>query len=531
MTRCRSLLAVLLVACGLLPAARAGADTLYVTDRQANVVHQFHVGSSGALSALNPASVATSGVNPTGIAVGADGGSVYTANGAQGVTWFGDVSQYAVSASGALAPLSPFSAFTAVDPDTVGYDAAVSGAHAYVTGGCCFGGFSGIRTFDVAAGGALTLTGSVAVAGVGDLVAHPTLARLYAATGSQIRRFDVEADGRLTNPANTTAAGVVRLAITPNGRHLYATAGTQDVLAFSIDGSTGRLTALGSATIPSGQVASLAASDSSVYVSESGTGVTQYDVGGDGRLTPKTPAVVDVAGSPSDVVLAPDGSSVYVASYASGDRSFVAQLDVGAGGALSPKSPATLVVGGTPEQLAVTTAGDGVSGPPGPPPPPPPPPPAPRVEPPARRIPINEVLLFRDRARGGFVGFRWDARGVATEIHCQLSRQSPLWCDTGVEIIDFAADNVRVVYAGMSRSRRRASKPTVLARGRIRLAPGATGTIRLTFTRAGRRALRGRRSLRAFALLRVKLGTQQLTPVQVRAKLTPRARRAPRRRR
>ena len=42
--------------------------------------------------------------------------------------------------------------------------------------------------------------------------------------------------------------------------------------------------------------------------------------------------------------MSPDGGSVYVTNFAGG----VSQYDVGAGGALSPKSPATVAAGGFP---------------------------------------------------------------------------------------------------------------------------------------------------------------------------------------
>jgi hypothetical protein len=154
------------------------------------------------------------------------------------------------------------------------------------------------------------------------------------------------------------------------------------------------------------------------------------------------------------------------------------------------------------------------------------------VPPPARRLQINEILLYR-RAGGRYVGFKWDARGVRTEITCVLTRESPGLCDATVEIIDLFADNVRVVhFSAARRGRGRARRPTVLARGRIRLAPGRTGTIVLRFTRAGRRAIRGRRSLNAVVLTRLTIGSEAPLIGQARAKLTPaRARRAPRRRR
>ena len=522
----------LTLACVLLPAARASADTLYLTDRAANVVHQFHVGADGALSALNPPTVATAGVNPTGIAVSPNGRSVYVASAASGGSWFGDVAQYDVFETGALVPKGPFEAFAAANPNSVGAGVAVTGdsRFAYVTG-CCSGSFAGTYQFGADANGLLSALTPPFVAAVGatEVVVHPTLARAYVSLGSSgIRRFDVEGDGNLRSANTTSAAGATQLAITPNGRYLYATAGLQDVLAFAVDPADGRLSSLGTVTIPSGTVAYLAASDSSVYVSTT-VGVSQYDIGGDGRLTPKTPADFTLRGaSPAGIALSPDGRSAYVAGYITpgAGGSILAQYDVGAGGVLTPKAAGSIVVRGTPVEIAVTTAGTGGSAPPpGPPPPPPPAPPAPRVEPPARRNPINEVLLFR-REGGRFVGFKWDASGVQTEITCNLSRQSPLWCETGVEIIDLAADNVRVVHFSAARRGRR--RPTVLARGRIRLAPGRTGTIRLAFTRAGRRALRGRRSLNAFALVRVKLGSEPPLVGQARARLV---RRAPARRR
>ena len=85
---------------------------------------------------------------------------------------------------------------------------------------------------------------------------------------------------------------------------------------------------------------------------------------------------------------------------------------------------------------------------------------------------MNEILLYR-RAGGRYVGFKWDARGVRTEITCVLTREARDLCDATVEIIDLFADNVRVVhFSAARRGRRRSSRPTVLARGRFRLVPG-----------------------------------------------------------
>jgi 6-phosphogluconolactonase (cycloisomerase 2 family) len=527
----RRLPLALLAACALLPAASASADTVYVTDSAANVVHQFHVGTDGALTALNPPTVATSGLNPVGIAVSPNGRSVYTANQASAQT-DGSVSQYDVFETGALVAKNPFAAFAAVSPDGVGDSVAATDAYAYVAGVDLV---PGLFQFGADAAGLLSpLSPPFIGTGGEDVAVHPTLPVAYAAGANAIRRWEVQSDGTLARSASTAVTGVHRLAITPSGRYLYATAGLQDVFMFAIAPGDGRLSALGAVALPAGTVEHLVAGDSSVYVTTD-SGVAMYGIGGGGTLAPTTPAAIRVTGDPNGIALSPDGRSAYVASYVTPGvgGSVVAQFDVGAGGVLAPKAAGPLSVGGTPEQIAVTTAGAGGSAPPpGPPPPPPPAPPAPRAEPPARRIPINEILLYR-RAGRRFVGFKWDARGVRTEITCVLTNESPGLCDATVEIIDLFADNVRVVhFSATRRGRRRARRPVVLARGRIRLAPGRSGTIRLRFTRAGRRAVRGRRSLNAWVLTRLMLGSDAPLVAQTRAKLTPaRARRAPRRRR
>ena len=54
----------------------------------------------------------------------------------------------------------------------------------------------------------------------------------------------------------------------------------------------------------------------SVYVTNIGSSdVSQYDVGGGGVLTPKTPATVAAGGVPVGVAVSPDGASVYVANH------------------------------------------------------------------------------------------------------------------------------------------------------------------------------------------------------------------------
>jgi DNA-binding beta-propeller fold protein YncE len=68
------------------------------------------------------------------------------------------------------------------------------------------------------------------------------------------------------------------------------------------------------------------------------SGVTQFDVGAGGTLSPKSPAAIFTSCETVRVVVSPDGKSVY--GSGSPDCAFLTQFDVGAGGTLSLKSPA-----------------------------------------------------------------------------------------------------------------------------------------------------------------------------------------------
>ena len=75
--------------------------SVYVANAASDSVSQYDVGAGGALAPKSPATVAAGDV-PFGVAVSPDGGSVYVANVS------GDnVSQYDVGAGGALSPKSP----------------------------------------------------------------------------------------------------------------------------------------------------------------------------------------------------------------------------------------------------------------------------------------------------------------------------------------------------------------------------------------------------------------------------------------
>jgi hypothetical protein len=89
-----------------------------------------------------------------------------------------------------------------------------------------------------------------------------------------------------------------------------------------------------------------------VYTADSGA-VGQYDVGPGGALSPKAPASVASAPSPSGVAASPDGRSVYVTNLAGGS---VSQYGVGPGGTLAPLPAPTVPTpaDGQPWDIAVS---------------------------------------------------------------------------------------------------------------------------------------------------------------------------------
>jgi DNA-binding beta-propeller fold protein YncE len=208
----------------------------------------------------------------------------------------------------------------------------------------------------------------------GGLVLLVTLAVLdtasYAAPGSlyvsdffgaTVSQYDIGAGGALaalSPPTITSGANPRMMAVSPDGHNVYvanfAGSGTEGVWQYDV-GPEGLLTSKSPAivkTVGGGTDAVAVSPDGrSLYTADnSGDDVSQFDIGANGTLTPKSPASVSTgAGSgPRRVAIAPDGGSVYVADCNSHK---ISQFSVGAGGALSPKTPATLTIAGCPYEL------------------------------------------------------------------------------------------------------------------------------------------------------------------------------------
>ena len=143
-------------------------------------------------------------------------------------------------------------------------------------------------------------------------------------------------------PTVAAPAGTRAVAIAPNGRTLYATAGADQVAVYQLSAG-GVPAAAGTATAGSVPWDAVVAPDGrSLYVADSGDPetISQFDIGADGSLTPKSPARVPLTGTGSrHLAVSPDGRHLYVAHSGTGGMS---QFDIDGAGKLAPKTPASI---------------------------------------------------------------------------------------------------------------------------------------------------------------------------------------------
>jgi 6-phosphogluconolactonase len=329
----------------------------YSVDQSSNTVLGFKVATSGALTPLPKASLAT-GIAPNGVAVDPTGRFVYVAN-----LLSNNVSGYAIAANGTLTPVpgSPFAAgsgpgWITVDP---------TGRFVYVAN--CAALCSGSGTGNVSgyainkSTGALTpVPGSPFRA---DNIPYavtvdPTGQFAYVANfnSATVSIFKIDqCSGSLWASSKSVPTGgqnAIALALDPHGRFLYVTNTASDnVSAFQV-GSDGSLTAVAGSPFASGDSTQGLTFDPSgdfVYVSQ-GFNVLGYSVGTNGELAL-------LAGSPYAapgflVSLTTDRSGHYVYAGAEGAGIAAYKIDEVSGN-LTPVSGSPFTAGA--DAVFVTT--------------------------------------------------------------------------------------------------------------------------------------------------------------------------------
>jgi 6-phosphogluconolactonase (cycloisomerase 2 family) len=244
---------------GAIPAFSPDGKFLYVMDQGAtgtgaNSVSGYSIGSDGSLTAI-AGSPFPAGTDPSWISFTPDGKFAYVAD-----TGVDKISAYSVSATtGALTALATPTVTTDEHPQDLTIDTA--GKHLYVpvANGSAAGA---IQVFTIDADGTLAAVGSTP-AGVTpmflDIQPSGKFAYVASAAGAEVYGYSIDSTtGALTalpqSPYSTGAGSRPQfITIDPSGKFGYtANEGSANISGFAIDQTTGVLTPVPSSPIPAG---------------------------------------------------------------------------------------------------------------------------------------------------------------------------------------------------------------------------------------------------------------------------------------
>jgi 6-phosphogluconolactonase (cycloisomerase 2 family) len=344
-----------------------GTVYAYATNFAAGTVSQYSISAGGALTALNPTTVAA-GASPFSVSVEPTGQYVYVAN-YNAAT----VSQYTIGAGGVLAPVGTGSVPTGNHPNGVTIDP--SNKYAYVVN---FGSNT-VSQYTIDTTGALAPLSTPTVATgpfPASIVISPNGKYAYvsnydcsgpgctAAQGS-VSQYTVAIDGSLTpmTPATVNTGSATSqpnsLIVDPTSTYLYvANAGDSTVSLFTI-GASGALTAGPSVATgtfpffvtvdPSGKYVYVANTGSAAGYAAAGS-ISQYSItAGTGVLVPIGTGSVAAGMGTSSVTVDPTGAYAYATNRG---ESSLSQYTIGAGGALTPMATPTVGAGLNPTSIA-----------------------------------------------------------------------------------------------------------------------------------------------------------------------------------
>ena len=198
------------------------------------------------------------------------------------------------------------------------------------------------------------------------------LAYVVNATAATVSQYTIGLDGALTSLAAPISTGGIDpnvVTVDPTGRFAYVTNfGSNTLAQFSIDAATGALTSLG--VVPTGSTPySVAVTDRYVYVTNQDdahgatNSISQFTIGSDGRLTAIGSGTVPlpVGAIPYQITIDPAGRHAYVASkFAGGETGTgaISQFDIDAiTGALTPMATPQVLSGNWSIGIAINPAG------------------------------------------------------------------------------------------------------------------------------------------------------------------------------
>ena len=287
----------------------------YVVNNGSDTVSQYAIDASGTLSPLSVPTIAT-GHSPQSVIVDPSRKYVYVTNLADNT-----VSQYVIQSDGSLAPNTPATVTAGNGPWAMA--AATTGGWVYV-----------VNSVD-----------------------------------NTISQFSTNSSGGLVATTVAPVSTDVKpwhLTLSPDGKHAYvadhgsAQVGGMTIHQYAVDQTTGALTALSPATVPTafpypGGIAVDPTSGYAYLSNINGASVSEFAIGTDGGLTPLNPASVAAGTEPVYLAFDPTGKYAYEANYTvdlSSAPGSVSQYSVGAGGQLTPLATASVVAGKGPAWIA-----------------------------------------------------------------------------------------------------------------------------------------------------------------------------------
>ena len=300
----------------------ADGTSVYVANRSSNTISMYSRNTStGVLTALSPATIAAAGAMD--VAISPDGTSVYVI----GDGYPGVVSMYSRNPStGALTALSPATIATGKSPQGIAISA--DGASVYVANQSTSPDNVVSMYSRNPSTGALTALspGTIAAENPSDVTISPDDAFVYVSNSNWGR---VSMYSRNTSTGALTSLGTVEtntsylnnISISPDGTSVYTgTSNSSGALhTLTRNTSTGILTLL-SSIVSSGFAGSIVSPDNfSVYVLNSGSGVvSMYSRNtSTGALTALSPATIAAGSSPNSINISDNGASVYVTNGSS----------------------------------------------------------------------------------------------------------------------------------------------------------------------------------------------------------------------
>ena len=337
----------------------------YTANFDDSTLSQYAIVTGGSLVPLAPPTVVSAGLSyPTSIVVDPTDRYAYVTNAGLGPGGIGvaTVSEYAIEADGVLVPLSTPIVASALNPRSIAIDP--TGRFAYVVneGEIPIGGTGGnsISQYAIGASGELAPMAPATVTTghlPGSIAIDPTGHYAYVTNNSDntISQYTIGTDGALTpmsTPTVTTGTHPFSVIADPTGPYVYCVNFNGDSVSQYAIGAGSALAPLGTPTVATGHIPDSMAVDPSgqyIYVTNAGDlTVSQYSIMAGGALAPLNPATV-TTGNSSSIRIDATGHYVFLAT-----GNTVSQYMIGAGGALVPLSPLTVATGLTPVAIATT---------------------------------------------------------------------------------------------------------------------------------------------------------------------------------